>query len=197
MRKIYLVFLTFTLSLCLFACMSSPSRRYFQIYLTPDDGMDFQTIDKTLMIESIGMDELYDDFRIVYRESLYQVNFYSYEFWAEKPDQLTRYAIVHYLLEKKAFRKIIQELSKGTPDLLLKMKIHIIEEVDTVTDWYARLSMELEAIDFSSRESVHYYNFDRREKLTEKEVSQVPIAISRILREELVRFIRDLSTKVR
>jgi uncharacterized lipoprotein YmbA len=177
--------------------MSSPSRRYFQIYLTPDDGMDFQTIDKTLMIESIGMDELYDDFRIVYRESLYQVNFYSYEFWAEKPDQLTRYAIVHYLLEKKAFRKIIQELSKGTPDLLLKMKIHIIEEVDTVTDWYARLSMELEAIDFSSRESVHYYNFDRREKLTEKEVSQVPIAISRILREELVRFIRDLSTKVR
>ena len=197
MRKIYLVFLTFALSLSLVSCMSSPSRRYFQIHLSPDDEMVFQTIDKTLMIESIGMDELYDDFRIVYRETPYQLNFYSYEFWAEKPDKLIRYAITHYLLKKKAFSKIIQKLSIGDPDLLLKEQIHIIEEVDTATGWYARLAMELEAMDFSSRESVHFHNFDRRENLSEKDISQVPIVISRILREELDRFIRDLSTKVR
>ena len=185
------------IAVILSGCMSAPSRRYYQIYLTLQKDSAFQVIDKELLVDRIEVDDLYDDYRIVYRESPYQLNFYSYEFWAEKPAKLIQDAVVHYLLAKGVFSKVFKEVSKGNPDLVLKSRIHIIEEVDTETFWYARLAMEMEISDFQSGESLLFHQFDRQESLSGKDVAQVPIVISRILKEELAKIIRAIPSKIR
>ena len=184
------------LILIMSGCMSSPARRYYQIYLGEEGETGRTAFNQTVLIERVRVDDLYDDFRVVYRVSPYQLNYYSYEFWADKPAKLIRDSISYYLLRKNIFQNVIQEISSGEPDILWKSKIHFIEEVDTPESWYARLSMEIELIDFKSKERLYYHKFDRREKLAVNSVAMVPVVISTILIEELNKVIENLAQKI-
>ncbi len=189
MRKYFVyIFIMLVLS----SCMSSPARRYYQLYLGEEEGIGEKTIEKTVLVERIQVDDLYDDFRVVYRVSPYQLNYYSYEFWADKPAKLIRDSITHYLLRRNVFQKVIQEISRGEPDILWKSKIHFIEEIDTQEAWYARLFMEIELVDFESKERLYYYQFDRSERLGTKSVAMVPVMLSKILKQELGKVINEL-----
>ncbi len=190
MRK-YAAFLSFILFLG--GCWSSPARKYYQFHLGDEAESRAKIIEKTVLVERIEVDELYDEFRVVYRVSPYEMNYYSYEFWADKPATLIRDSITHWLLRKNLFKKVTQQISGGEPDILWLSKIHIIEEIDTPGAWYARLSMEIELFDFKSKESLYYHRFDRREKLVTKSVGLVPVVLSKILEEELGKVIKDLS----
>jgi ABC-type uncharacterized transport system auxiliary subunit len=183
------------LALFLSGCMSSPGRKYYQIYLGGDKEPGQRTINKTVLIEPIEVDDLYDDFRVVYRISPYELNYYSYEFWADKPADLIRDSITQYLSRKKIFQKVIQEISRGDPDILWKSKIYFIEEIDTPEAWYARLSMEIELVDFKSKKQICYHKFDRREELDQKSAAEVPVVLSKILEEELRKVVNDLYKK--
>lgn len=189
MRKYFVYIL---LILVLSSCMSSPARRYYQLYLGEEEVPGEKTIERTVLIERIEVDDLYDDFRVVYRVSPYQLNYYSYEFWADKPAKLIRDSITHYLLRKNVFQKVIQEISRGEPDILWKSKIHFVEEIDSQEAWYARLSMEIELVDFKSKERLYYYQFDRSERLGTKSVAMVPVMLSKILEEELDKVVSEL-----
>ncbi len=189
--KKYALFLL--LILFLGGCWSSPARRYYQFHLGDEAESRVKIIEKTVLVERIEVDELYDEFRVVYRVSPYEMNYYSYEFWADKPATLIRDSITHWLLRKNLFKKVTQQISGGEPDILWLSKIHIIEEIDTPGAWYARLSMEIELFDFKSKESLYYHRFDRREKLVTKSVGLVPVVLSKILEEELGKVIKDLS----
>ena len=193
MKKINIMLL---LILFLGGCMSSPSRKYYQLHLTDPELPVSKAISKTVFVEPVDMDDLYDDFRIVYRISPFELNYYSYEFWADKPAKLIQDSIAHYLMKKKVFQKVIQEISGEEADLQWKSRIHAIEEVDTLEVWYARLAMEVELIDFKSQERLYFYQFDRQEKLPVKSVGMVPVVISKILEEELDRVVRDISEKI-
>lgn len=189
MRKYSLFFL---IILFLSGCWSSPSRKYYQFHLGEEAEPGAKTIEKTILVERIEVDDLYDEFRVVYRVSPYEMNYYSYEFWADKPATLIRDSITHWLLRKNLFKKVTQQISGGEPDILWLSKIHIIEEIDTPAAWYARLSMEIELFDFKSNDSLYYHRFDRREKLATKNVALVPVVLSNILEEELGKVIKDL-----
>ncbi len=193
MKKIYVTLLSI---LFFWGCMSSPARKYYQLHLTEAEVPISKTIEKAILIEPIEMDDLYDDYRIVYRLSPFELNYYSYEFWADNPAKLVRDSITHYLMRKNVFQKVTQELSRGEPDIQWKSKIHSIEEVDTQDVWYARLAMEVELVDFKSNERLYFYQFDRQEKLAAKSVAMVPVIISKILEEELDRIVRDISEKI-
>ncbi len=193
MKKYYVAVL---MILFLGGCMSSPARKYYQLHLTGKEVMISKTINKAILIEPIDIDDLYDDFRIIYRLSPFELNYYSYDFWADKPAKLIRDSITHYLLRKNVFQKVIQEISRGDPDIQWNSKIHSIEEVDTQDFWYARLAMEVELVDFKSKERLYFYQFDRQEKMTAKSVAQVPVILSKILEEELDRIVRDIAGKI-
>ncbi|MBD3413935.1 MAG: hypothetical protein GF421_05840 [Candidatus Aminicenantes bacterium] len=193
MRK-HLVWVLFVFVIS--SCMSSPDRKYYQIHLEGDEEPGQKTIHKTVLIEPIDVDDLYDDFRVVYRISPYELNYYSYGFWADKPANLIRDSITQYLSRNQIFRKVIQEISRGDPDVLWKSKIYFIEEIDTPDAWYARLSMEIELVDFESKKQIFYHKFDRREKLEKKNIARVPVMLSKILEEELEKVVDILYQKM-
>ncbi len=174
------------------ACMSSPEKQYFQLYLAPQDAADGPRFDSVLLVDPVLVDNLYEDFQIIYRLSPYEMNYYSYVFWAENPSVMVRNALVHYFQEAQLFRKVIKEFSAGEPDLILRARVHALEEIDRPGQWYARLSMELEIVDFESSAVLNFHRFDRTEPLSRPEVSELPKAVSRILREEIGRLLEKL-----
>jgi ABC-type uncharacterized transport system auxiliary subunit len=179
--------------LLLAGCMSVPSKRYFQILIQTTDGPPVPTIEKALYLEPVRVDPLYDDTRIVYRVSPFEIKYYTYGFWAKRPDALFREAMADFFGKRAAFRRITTDVLQGDPELLLRSNIRILEEVDSPDIWHGRLAMTLEFLDFKSGRSLLLINFDRKMPLFEKQVRALPAALSKILEEELVRATAELA----
>lgn len=192
MKKISVVALIFFLA----GCMSSPSKQYFEIFLPETQEVSALRFDKILYIESAEVKDLYNDFRIIYRESPYQLNYYSYDFWADRPGKLVRQSIISYFKKNRVFRNVIRVLAKDDPDLVMRIRINAIEEDDRAPTWYARLAMEIQISDHRSGDILVTHEFDQRKKLRENLVAQLPAAVSQILEEELLIVLRELSSKL-
>jgi ABC-type uncharacterized transport system auxiliary subunit len=177
--------------LSLAACFSaSPDKKYYQIELAGPPSAS--VLAKTLLVDRIEIDSLYDDFRILYRVSPYEVNYYAYHFWAEKPSRMLRDALLHHLEASKRFKRLLADPAKEEPDWVLRCAVHQLEEVDAPASWSARLSMKIELAEFKSGKVLATRRFDRQEPMARKDVALVPAALSRILSEELAALFADL-----
>jgi ABC-type uncharacterized transport system auxiliary subunit len=181
------------LVLLLAACFSVPAKRYFQIVATGKDALLHPKVGKVLYIEPVRVDPLYDDFRVIYRVSLYELQYYSYVFWAKKPDALFREAMGDYLNEKEGFTRVTLDVLQGDPEIVLRSSVRLVEEIDNPKVWFARLAMDLEFLEFKSGKSLLRHTFDRRLPFQVRKVRQFPAVLSRILMEELDVAVRKLT----
>jgi ABC-type uncharacterized transport system auxiliary subunit len=181
-------------------CMTTTGeKKYYQLYLSPNTnttGTTAAKIDNILLVAKVKVEDIYNDYRVVYRTSPYHLNYYSYHFWIKKPEKIVRDAITDYLSKGKHFKSVITEFSGGMPDLILNASVHIMEEYDRKEAWLARLKMDIEIKDFKSRKRVLLHSFDRNISMPGKNVAQLPIYISRILKEELDSVIKQLEEKL-
>lgn len=142
-------------------------------------------IGKVLYVEPVRIDPLYDDFRILYRISLYELKYYSYDFWAKKPDVLFREAMGDYFDKRQGFSRVVLDVLQADPEIVLRSNIRLVEEVDTPQAWFGRLAMDLEFLEFKSGRGLAKHSFDRRLPLAAQKVRFLPAAVSTILKEEL------------
>jgi ABC-type uncharacterized transport system auxiliary subunit len=175
------------------ACFSVPTKRYFEIVATGKDAQLHPKVPKALYIEPVRIDPLYDDFRVIYRVSKFELQYYTYVFWAKKPDSLFRDAIGDYLKEKEGFTRVTLDVLQSDPEIVLRSNIRLVEEIDNPTVWFARLAMDLEFLEFKSGKSLLTHSFDRRLPFPVRKVPQFPAILSRILMEELDIAVRRLA----
>jgi ABC-type uncharacterized transport system auxiliary subunit len=169
--------------------------------MLPNENVPLTRLAKTILVQTVEIDPVYDDFRIVYKISPYELNYYPYEFWVKNPGAVVRDAIFEFLANRSSsgggtFQKVIQSFSEGNPDYILEATVDIIEEYDYPASWFAHLKMSIRIKDFLTNETVLVHCFDRMEKLSEKKVEQIPIGISKILEEELVIMLSHLREKI-
>jgi uncharacterized lipoprotein YmbA len=194
-----LVLFTFILAaLAITGCISSVGKEYFQLYLPQNStaaagGETTQQIDKILLVESVEVDPIYSDYRMVYRTSPFHLNYYSYKYWIKRPGLLIRESIVDYFSKNNIFKKVIAGFAEGEPDVQLKAVVHIIEEYDRPDAWFAHLKMDFRIIDFKTGEQVLSHSFDRQRQLAAKKIEHLPVAISGLLQEELDKVINKLT----
>jgi ABC-type uncharacterized transport system auxiliary subunit len=190
MRKLAVPFAAILL---LAGCFSTPSKRYFQIVAMDTNAQLHPKIDKVLYIEPVRVDPLYDDFRVIYRVSPYELKYYSSVFWAKKPDDLFRETMSDYLIRKEGFSRVTLDVLQADPDIALRTNVRLIEEIDTPDVWFGRLAMDLEFLDFKTGTSLVRHSFDKRLALGARKVSFLPAALSRIFVEELDAAVRKLA----
>jgi uncharacterized lipoprotein YmbA len=172
-------------ALLLAGCLSSPMKRYFQIVAMDMDAQPHPSIGRVLYIEPVRVDPLYDDFRVIYRVSPYELKYYSNVFWAKKPDDLFREAMSDYFLRKAGFARVTTDVLQGDPEIVLRSNVRLIEEIDNPGIWYGRLAMDLEFLEFKSGRSLVNHTFDRKLPLPARKVQFLPAVLSGILVEEM------------
>ena len=188
------------LILLLAGCASSSGKKYYQLFLPVDvdhmmgNQQADPRIDKIVMLEPVAIDDIYNDYRIVYRTSPFEVSFYSYKFWIKKPDKLVFDSIRDYWSANHVFSRVISSYSQGEPHWLVKPVIYVIEEVDRPKVWYAHLKMDLEVKEFKTGKTLLIYSFNRQERMTERKIDQLPITLSKILKKELDTLVEKLTT---
>jgi ABC-type uncharacterized transport system auxiliary subunit len=175
------------------ACFASHAKRYFELRASsPPSGGPALT--RTLQLDRVDISEFYDDFRIVYRLSPTEVNYYPYDFWTEKPSRLIRNLILERLSVPGRFLRIDAEAGKDPAGWLLKMRVFRVEEVDE-GDRFGRLSMAFEVVDLKTGAVIATRSFDRREPLGRKDVARLPAVLSLILLAEIDAFLGELAAK--
>jgi len=179
--------------LLLAGCFSTPSKRYIQIVAVDKDAKPHPRIDKVLYIEPVRVDPLYDDFRVIYRVSLFELKYYSSVFWAKKPDALFREAMGDYILRKEGFPRVMLDVLQGDPEIVLRSNIRLIEEIDNPKVWFGRLAMDLEFLEFKTGRSLVKHSFDKRMPLGTRKVRFLPAVLSGIFVDELDIAVRKLA----
>lgn len=175
-------------------CFSAgPEKKYYEIHL--EAATDLAPFSASLLLDRLEIDSLYDDFRVIYRVSPYEINYYAYHFWADKPSKLLRNSLIQFLEGSRLFPKIILEPILGNADWILRWTVHRIEEVDEAEAWFARLSMKLEVADVKTGAALAARTFDRKEPMSGKDVGELPAKLSRILIEELRALFTELKGK--
>lgn len=173
------------LILLLAGCFSTPAKRYFQIVAMDLDAQPHAPIGKVIYVEPVRVDPLYDDFRVIYRVSPYELKYYTSVFWAKKPDALFREAISDYLIKKEGFPRVMIDVLQGDPEISLRSNIRLVEEIDNPNVWFARLAMDLEFLEFKTGRTIVKHSFDRRLPLEARKVRFLPGVLSGILTTEL------------
>jgi ABC-type uncharacterized transport system auxiliary subunit len=172
-------------ALLLASCFSAPGKRYIQI-VPLDKNADFHPkIGRSLYIEPVRVDPLYDDYRVIYRVSPFELRYYSTVFWAKKPDALFREAISDYLIRKEGFPRVQIDILQGEPAIALRTNVRLIEEIDNPKVWFGRLAMDMEFLEFKSGKTIARHSFDRRVQLGTRKVQFLPAVLSGILVDEL------------
>jgi ABC-type uncharacterized transport system auxiliary subunit len=175
------------------ACGSAPAKRYFQVSIVGTAARPMPEIDRSLALEASEVDPLYDDTRILYRVSPFELEYYPYEFWAENPGRLVDNALTDFFLKARVFSRVVEASSGEEADIRLRPSVVIIEEVDGAAAWEAHLAMRLEFVDAASGKPLVTRSFDRREKMKAKDVKALPPALSSILHEELAQAVAELA----
>ena len=198
LRNLFVLAFLLTIILFVQGCISSsPGKQYYQLHVevAPKEGTPH--LNKVLMVGLVEVDRVYNDYRIVYRHSPFEMNYYSYQFWVKKPGDLVKDAMVSYLSECGAFARVMTKYSEGDPDIIVRSKVNAVEEYDISNTWYARLAMEFKIKAFGTGETLLVYSFDRKEKLLEKKVGRVSVRISAILEDELAKLLEQLNDKLK
>lgn len=173
-------------------CMSSPMKRYFQLRIPGARMESFATVGKTLMIKRVQVAKVYDQYRMVYRTSPFELNYYSYNFWIKKPGELLEDAIDEFLVRNHIFSSVIHEYAQGDPDWELLVWLIRMEDEDLGRRRYGHLAMKMEIRDYKSGDLVVSHEFDRRKLLKESKIISVPVELSSILEEEMLELVKKV-----
>ena len=190
MRKAAFCILTAAL---MAACGSTHAKRYFEIRSVAPADPALPKIERRLLIEAPSVDPLYDDIRILYRVSPFELQYYPYEFWAEKPGKQVGAAMAEYFGKKKVFPDVSRDPRMENPEIVLKSRLHVIEEIDSPNAWQARLAMDFEFVNAQSGKPLATWTFDRKGQMAKEHVGDLPAVLSRILDEELGKAVWELA----
>lgn len=178
------------------ACSSMPVKRYFQVGLAEFPRVSLPRFEKSVRVAPVEVDPFYDDFRIIYRVSTYELRYYPYEYWAKKPSIMLRAAAAEMLAGMRAFSQVSADDADAEADFILRMRVRVMEEVDSPNAWQGRLAADLEFMEGGAGETLLAHSFDRKLAMRDNKVEMLPAALTGILYEELQKAVAALADKL-
>lgn len=135
----------------------------------------------TLAVEEFSVDEAYDDTRIAYRTSPYQLQYYEYHRWASDPGTLVANSLGSAYANTGEFERVARGFDDTAP-VVLGGHVSALEEVDeTKQRWVARVVVDLELRDAETDEVLWTRRIEEREPLEKRHPEGLAAATSEVL----------------
>ena len=113
-------------------CASVPATHYYTFQPTPASARDTPSprYPASIGIETYEAETPYQQDRIVFRKSPYEVNFYEYHRWLRPPTELVTEQVKKLLRTSGLFQQVHAYTFDSTPDYLLRGRILLFDQ------WY-------------------------------------------------------------
>jgi len=158
---------------------------YYDLNITARQDENPERIDKILMVDDIWAQEDLWRQSMIQRRYAYRIRYFPFDQWAKTPGELIKDTIIQYYKNSLSFTNVIDINSSIEPDFQMKIKVVALEMMYENSQWKARLSLDIELMDFDSEKVFLTHSFDRKMELDRKRPKYVPEKISKILQEEL------------
>lgn len=173
-RKFLSIFAAGLVSAHLLGCGSVPETFYYTpAYEIPAPGDANTAFVQVLGIEKLQSEVIYQDDRIIYRESPFEIKYYNYRRWIAEPRRLVTEKVFAHLKQSGIFRDVVAYPSPIQLNYLLRGQLIAFEEWDTPDEWYGKVAITFELIDPLKDEIVWRATF---EKMTPAE-KRIPVAV--------------------
>lgn len=150
----------------------------------------------SLLVRDLQVAAEYDDVRMAYRESEYQLQRYEYHEWAAPPGELVSDALRDGYAASAWFSRVEREQDASVA-AVLHGRVLALEEVDLdATRWVAHLRLELELLDAKTHAPLWSHEYDATRPLEERSPNGLAAATSAILREVIDASGREMATVI-
>jgi ABC-type uncharacterized transport system auxiliary subunit len=162
-------------SLLLAACFfggKSPETRYYTLDYTPappPELLERGPYPFTVRLREATIAEAYRRSQIVYRQSAYQMQFYSYNLWAVDPERMVGDLLFKHLRAARLFENVTRVAETISPDFQISCDVRAIEEYDAPDRWYAHLAVEYQLIDEKNGQILWKQLYDLRKAVPQQE----------------------------
>jgi ABC-type uncharacterized transport system auxiliary subunit len=149
------------------------------------------TAKATLIVRNFLAQDPYNQERLVYRTSPYQLDFYNYHRWAAAPTEQVTDWTRRYLRATLLFAKVYPT-GDGAADFTLTGKIRQLDEFDHEQTWEATLSVDFWLTRAEQRTPLWFQSYSATQQAAKRNPSAVAEAMSRNLETILGKLVTDL-----
>jgi ABC-type uncharacterized transport system auxiliary subunit len=179
-------------------CGGVPPIYYYRInYQMPESQANSSPLPVTLGIRQFESDILYEEDRIVYRNSPYEVQYYHYRRWIAPPRKMAKEMLLDQFSSSGIFKQVISLPSASKPDYILHGKIKAFEEWDEDGSWYGLVTLSFELLKSETKEIVWKNTFSEKTPASKKEPVEVVKAISISMQQVVQKAITEIERKLK
>ncbi len=170
-----------------------PQTRFYVIdYTVSPENNNGPVLPVTVGVEKFRSDSVYRSDRMVYRKAPYRVDFYPYERWGARPEEIVTDRVLDHLVANNVFREVV--LATGGPrvDYLIRGRIKRFEEVSTENGFLALAQIEISVMDRKTGKVI----FQRRISRSSPSKSKPPQGFVNAMAENLRALLGDMASQV-
>ncbi|MBA2664895.1 MAG: membrane integrity-associated transporter subunit PqiC [Bradymonadaceae bacterium] len=160
-------------------CSTSQEIRHYQLHLAPAPSERASTsTGVVLALDPFVTDAAYDDQRMVYRTSLYRLDYYHYHRWSASPGMM----VTDYLRRAYSDLGVFEAVVSGYSSLshvVLSGRVVALEEVDLEpTQWIARVTLELQLRETASGRLIWSRSYGEEQTMDQRTPEGLATALS-------------------
>jgi ABC-type uncharacterized transport system auxiliary subunit len=179
-------------------CGGVPLTHFYRIdYDFPDQNSATSVIPVTIGVPQFETDILYDEDRIVYRNSPYEIQYYHYHRWIASPKNIVQEMVIKHLQSSGVFQRVVTYSSIVKPDYILFGKITAFEELDEGSSWYGFIQLSFRLQDTETGEIIWENKFSHKTATAKQEPVEVVKALSLSLRKVVEDAIGEIENHLR
>ncbi len=159
-----------TLTGCFFG--KTPETRYYTLDYTPvstEPRLARGPYPFAVRLREPSIAEAYRRSQIVYRQSAYQMQFYSYNLWAVDPERMIGDLLFKHLRAAQLFENVTRVAESVPPDFQISCDVRAIEEFDGPDKWFAHIAVEYQLIDEKTGQILWKELYDLRKAVPQEE----------------------------
>lgn len=176
MRAKKIIPLIFLIIILLDGCGSRvPETHYYLIDypLDPKSQQIEPAHHKTIGVERFRAMPLYNDERLVYRDSPYEGKYYNYHRWITTPERMITNKMIEQLNSSNLFDQVVAFPRFSNVDYILRGTIKTLEEWDENNAWYARVRLEFNLVETTGYDLVWQKTIEKKNKVIKKTPAEV------------------------
>jgi len=192
--KLVFCLLPFAFCLLLQSCGGVPETYYYTLAFEPDkkttDG--HAPLPFALGVQKFESEVIYDDDRIIYRDSPFEVKYYFYRRWVAPPRHLVTEKVVNYLSDSGLFEKVTTYPSPANVKYVLSGRLLAFEEWDEPNNWYGKVVFTASLHEPTTQRVIWKSKFEHLQPVTKK----IPAAVVEALSLSMKKCLDELAKSI-
>jgi ABC-type uncharacterized transport system auxiliary subunit len=196
--KILKLFYYLLFFIILIGCGGIPLTHYYRIdYAMPSGDSPRVVLPVTISVNQFESDVLYDEDRIVYRNSPYEIQYYHYHRWIDSPKKIVQEIVLKHLQSSGVFQRVVNHSEGIKSDYILFGKITGFEELDEGNSWYGLIQIAFRIQDQETKAILWENEFTQKTAAAKQEPAEVVKALSMSLKNVVEKAVGEMAIELR